>query len=137
MAIRVDSDMKDVADSAEKNINAQVEATRNVYEAEFVANQGVVESQMDSLLSGVRQRRDLFYIYGNDKYLSPAQCHDKFQAAGLDVPQFLLPPDHDDHIPPHIVAMTLLKMYTAKAQEEEQDDDGSERGKENGQQVSG
>lgn len=62
--------------------------------------------------------RNLFYVYGDGTYLSPAQCHDKFKASGLEVPHFLLPPEHKDHIPPHIVAMTLLQKYSDKVAEE-------------------
>lgn len=67
--------------------------------------------------------RDLFYIYGDKKYLSPAQCYDKFKTAGLDVPHFLLPPEDEKHIPPHIVAMTLLQMYSDKVAQESKADE--------------
>jgi len=124
-AIEVCTDMKDVADAAEKNINAEVEmkSQADAYREEFVAQSGPMDTEMKSLITEVGNKRDVFYIYGDNKYCSPAQCYDKFKEAGLDVPQFLLPPEHDKHIPPHIVAMTLLKMYSAKLQEDTKSED--------------
>jgi len=124
-SIEVSTGMKDVAITAENNINAEVEMKTEVdaYRAEFVASDDVVDSHLNSLLTKVGNKRDVFYIYGDNKYMSPAQCYDKFKAAGLEVPQFLLPPEDDKHIPPHIVAMTLLKMYSAKLQEDAKSED--------------
>jgi len=116
--IRVTNDMLKAAEKAEVGINEEAQTAqrrreeRSRWKTEYMAQNDDMDDQMNSLIEDVGNNRDLFYIYGDKKYLSPAQCHDKFKAAGLTPPQFLLPPDNPNHIPPHIVAMTLLKMYT-------------------------
>eukprot|EP00486_Rosalina_sp_Unknown_P003122 CAMPEP_0201574058 /NCGR_PEP_ID=MMETSP0190_2-20130828/18253_1 /ASSEMBLY_ACC=CAM_ASM_000263 /TAXON_ID=37353 /ORGANISM="Rosalina sp." /LENGTH=166 /DNA_ID=CAMNT_0048001749 /DNA_START=815 /DNA_END=1315 /DNA_ORIENTATION=+ len=125
--ITVDKDMLKTAEQAEIEINEEIELVKkqkeekSQYRAEYLAHNDDMDDQMNDLIEDVGNNRDLFYIYGDKKYMSPAQCCDKFKESGLTPPNFLLPPDHDNHIPPHIIAMTLLKMYTNKKQEEDED----------------
>ena len=105
------------AEKAEGDV--QENANNDPYRSTFKGNEDLIDDQMKTLLNDVLRsdKRDLFYIYGNERFMSPAQCFSKFQEAGLAPPQFLLPPDHQNHIPPHLVAMTLLKMYSEKCDE--------------------
>eukprot|EP00930_Biecheleria_cincta_P027971 TRINITY_DN19537_c0_g1_i1.p1 TRINITY_DN19537_c0_g1~~TRINITY_DN19537_c0_g1_i1.p1 ORF type:complete len:457 (+),score=81.07 TRINITY_DN19537_c0_g1_i1:49-1371(+) len=43
-----------------------------------------------------------------DTYPTPAEIVSGLLDNGADVPCFLLPPDHKDHVPPHIVAYSLM-----------------------------
>jgi len=43
-----------------------------------------------------------------DKYPTPAEIAAHLVAKGQDVPCFLLPPDHSLHVPPHILAYSLM-----------------------------
>lgn len=40
----------------------------------------------------------------------PAELAQSYIKKNEEVPKFLLPPNHKDHIPPHIVACLLLKL---------------------------
>eukprot|EP01084_Bolivina_argentea_P088927 160565_1 len=109
--MEVTNDMVNTAKQAEEDIEVELVAQQR-YNREYQAVDDHVPDQLAALIQNVgSENRDLFYIYGDEKYMSPSQCYDKFLSAGLTPPQFLLPPDNDNHIPPHIVAMTLLKMY--------------------------
>lgn len=122
-SVEVNAGMVETAKQAEIDIEKEVELgnqerdPRDVWKAEYIAHNDDIDDQMNSLIQKVGNRRDLFYIYGDSKYMSPSQCYDKFKNSGMSPPRFLLPPDNEQHIPPHIIAMTLLKMYTEKCQQ--------------------
>jgi len=46
---------------------------------------------------------------------SPAEIVQHFIGLGKDVPRYLLPPAHEEHIPPHIVAYDLQRRHEAAA----------------------
>ena len=47
-------------------------------------------------------------------YPSPNECFQIFKEANLLPPRFLLPPQDDKHIPPHIVALKFISKYNKK-----------------------
>eukprot|EP00483_Globobulimina_turgida_P005598 UN05608 len=116
--MRVTDEMLTTAKQAEIDIEVEVELIKkqNDERDRWNAMDDHVGDHLESLIEkvGNNSSRDLFYIYGDNKYMSPSQCGEKFENAGLCPPHFLLPPDNIAHIPPHIVVMTLLKMYTEK-----------------------
>ena len=127
MEIDITNDMLKAAENAESKINEEVELAkkdkeeRSKWKTEYASKNDDMDDQMNNLITEVGNNRNLFYIHGDEKYMSAAQCYDKFKEAGLTPPQFLLPPEDQNHIPPHIIAMTLLKMYTAPSQEKVDD----------------
>ena len=76
---------------------------------DFTINNSKVASQIEQLMEQIEDRPDLFYLLGDDKYPGPAYYSNKFKQAGVETPCFLLPVSDKNHIPPHIVAMALLK----------------------------
>merc|ERR1712025_1402906 len=64
--------------------------------------------------------RQLASAYGNDgsdsdpKLPEPAAIVRQLVANGMDVPRYLLPPFHEAHIPPHIVAYELIRRNNAR-----------------------
>merc|ERR1712080_809713 len=53
----------------------------------------------------------------NVKYIFPskAECAEKFDEAGLDVPDFLRNENHPEYIPPHLVLMYVLQKRVLHA----------------------
>merc|ERR1712232_947841 len=49
-----------------------------------------------------------------DIYPTPAQIADHLMSTGQDVPCFLLPPSHHLHVPPHILAYSLMSNMASK-----------------------
>lgn len=56
------------------------------------------------------------------KYPMPADIVGRLVRAGKKVPRFLLPPDHAQHIPPHIVAYSLLRKGNSAYRKVDLDD---------------
>ncbi len=48
-------------------------------------------------------------LAGGKEYTSPAELAHEFSKNGLPVPSWMLPPDHPEHTPPHLVLMALLE----------------------------
>merc|ERR1712228_778337 len=80
---------------------------------DFTMNNSKVVLEIKQMMQQIDDRPDLFYLHGDNKYPGPSFYGDKFRQAGLKMPCFLLPPNDEKHIPPHIVAMALLKKAVA------------------------
>lgn len=61
-----------------------------------------------------------------DVYPTPAQIAEHLVAEGKEVPRFLLPPSHSMHVPPHILAYSLMSSMAEEAQKAEADQTGPE-----------
>eukprot|EP01084_Bolivina_argentea_P034167 63233_1 len=107
---------KEIADIA-RNIEIGMENISEKHEMnlekDFTINNNKVVVEIEQLMQQVDDRPDLFYLYGDDKFSGPSYYYDKFEESGVTIPCFLLPPSHEKHIPPHIVAMGLLKKCVA------------------------
>eukprot|EP00485_Elphidium_margaritaceum_P005256 CAMPEP_0202700780 /NCGR_PEP_ID=MMETSP1385-20130828/13946_1 /ASSEMBLY_ACC=CAM_ASM_000861 /TAXON_ID=933848 /ORGANISM="Elphidium margaritaceum" /LENGTH=318 /DNA_ID=CAMNT_0049358045 /DNA_START=133 /DNA_END=1089 /DNA_ORIENTATION=+ len=118
VTVPITKDMSKVAGQAEEDIEVEVALKSKELDirnrTEFMASRNTIDDEMATLIEHAGNNADFYYIYGDDNFMSPAQCFEKFKKAGLTPPNFLLPPEHKQHIPPHIVAMMLLKMYTEK-----------------------
>eukprot|EP01083_Nonionella_stella_P021854 60490_1 len=77
---------------------------------EFQKNNSKVIVEIEQMKQQMDDRPDLFDLYSDDQYHGPSHYSDKFEQCALKTPCFLLPPSDKNHIPPHIVAMALLKQ---------------------------
>ena len=106
--------MSDIASSIEMREDGMSKAARKRSEdRKFTMNNSKLVFQIEELMQQIESRPDLFYLHGDGKYLAPSWYGDKFEENGIKTPCFLLPPSDPNHIPPHIVAMALLRQQSS------------------------
>merc|ERR1712228_444594 len=123
MKLKKEKQIDDMANIAQ-NIEMRVEMEQSIkkksmakdvefVDKDFTMNNSKVVLEIKQMMQQIDDRPDLFYLHGDNKYPGPSFYGDKFRQAGLKMPCFLLPPNDEKHIPPHIVAMALLKKAVA------------------------
>ena len=106
------NDMANIAENIEMRVQMEQAKKSNdghFVDKNFTMNNSKVMLEIKEMMEQIDDRPDLFYLFGDDKYPGPKAYADKFVQSGLNIPCFLLPPSDEKHIPPHIVAMALLK----------------------------
>ena len=97
-----------------EDVELSKKRTRNkkTGEQSLSVNASDVLYQIKVMIKQIEDQPDILNIVGDTEYPKPHEFAQKFKEKNLSVPCFLTDPHSKDHIPPHIVAMALLKHVT-------------------------